>query len=61
MTPEQIEDLLIEWSIYNPQQQKVIEVEYQKRFGAKKDEDHWLDFLKEKLEIEDYWKKTGLL
>jgi hypothetical protein len=32
-----------------------------KRFGAKKDEDHWLDFLKEKLEIEDYWKKTGLL
>ena len=61
MTPAQIEDLLIEWSIYNPQQQLVIELEYREKFGAKSNEEHWLNFLKEKLEIDEYWKKTGLI
>jgi hypothetical protein len=60
MTPEQIKDLLIEWSIYSPQQQLAITLEYKEIFGEIMDEKHWLNFLKEKLEIEAYWKKIGL-
>jgi len=61
MTPEQIQDLLIEWSIYSPQQQLAIKLEYEKEFGSQQDEKHWLNFLRTKLEIEDYWKKNGLI
>jgi len=61
MTPEQIEDLLIEWSIYSKSQQKKIINEYHKTYGHELDESHWLEYLKEVLEIEDYWKKVGLL
>jgi hypothetical protein len=61
MTPEQIKDLLIEWGIYDSHQQRVIELEYEEKFGSAKGEKHWLNFLKEKLEIEDYWKKSGLI
>ena len=60
MTPEQIEDLLVEWSIYSPQQQKLIRKEYEEQFGANHNREHWLIFLKERLNIENYWKKTGL-
>lgn len=61
MTPEQINDLLIEWSIYSKDQQQLIRDEYTSVFGHNNDnETEWLNFLKEKLEIEEYWKKTGL-
>ncbi len=60
MTPKQKKDLLIEWSIYNRQQQQLIEEEYLEKFGSDKDEEHWLNFLKDKLEIENYWEKSGL-
>jgi hypothetical protein len=60
MTPEQIEDLLIEWSIYSKTQQTEIIREYQMKFGNEQGESHWLNYLKDVLEIEDYWKKVGL-
>jgi hypothetical protein len=60
MTPEQKEDLLIEWSIYNNRQQLEIINEYNKLYGHKQSEEHWLEFLKTKLEITQYWEKTGL-
>lgn len=61
MNQKQKNDLLVEWSIYTPQQQAEIISEYHDKFGKIHEESHWLEFLKEKLEIEDYWKKTGLL
>ena len=61
MTPEQVEDLLIEWSIYSKTQQEKIINEYQKTYGNELGELHWLEYLKEALEIEDYWKKVGLI
>ena len=61
MNQLQKNDLFVEWSIYTPQQQAVIINEYQEKYGEILDEEHWLDYLKKKLEIEDYWKKTGLL
>ena len=61
MTPEQKKDLLIEWSLYTPQQQSLIRQEFTNNSGDMNDEDRWLEFLKKKLEIEDYWKKIGLL
>jgi len=60
MTPEQKKDLLIEWSIYDQHQQKTIQLEYHEKYGDKKNEMHWLNFLKIKLEIEPYWEKSGL-
>jgi hypothetical protein len=60
MTPEQKKDLLIEWSIYNQSQQKIIENEYHEKYGSQEDENHWLNFLKNKLEMESYWRKAGL-
>jgi len=61
MTPNQIEDLLVEWSIYSPQQQKAIRLQYESIYGLKTERDHWLNFLKERLNIENYWKKAGLI
>ncbi len=61
MTPEQVEDLLIEWSIYSKTQQEKIIKEYQKTYGNELGESHWLEYLKDVLEIEDYWKKVGLI
>jgi len=60
MTPEQIEDLLVEWSIYSPQQQKAIRQEYVREYGINTDKEHWFRYLKERLNIENYWRKTGL-
>jgi len=60
MTPAQKEDLLIEWSIYNDRQQAEIISEYLQKYGSPSDEDHWLEFLKAKLEISQYWEITGL-
>lgn len=60
MTPEQKEDLLIEWSIYNDRQQSEIINEYTDKFGSSRSEEHWLEFLKTRLEIAQYWEKTGL-
>ena len=60
MTPTQKKDLLIEWSIYDQHQQKIIEQEYHDKHGHENDKDHWFNFLKNKLEMESYWEKSGL-
>ena len=60
MTKAQQEDLFIEWDLYEPHSQKVIIDEY--RYANKGDycKNSFFDFLKEKLQIEGYWKKIGL-
>ena len=61
MTPNQEKDLLIEWSLYSPQQQDVILSEFREKFPDSSSQAELLEFLKEKLEIEGYWQKIGLV
>ncbi len=61
MTEEQIEDLLIEWNLYEPKKQEVIIAEYRKLKNSGYCKGDFFNFLKDKLEIEGYWKKVGLL
>ncbi len=60
VTPNQEQDLLIEWSLYSPQQQEVILKEFHDKFPGSHAQSDLLEFLKEKLEIEGYWEKVGL-
>ena len=60
VTPNQEQDLLIEWSLYSPQQQEVILTEFRSKFPGAHSQTDLLEFLKEKLEIEGYWEKVGL-
>jgi hypothetical protein len=61
VTPNQEQDLLIEWSLYSPQQQEVILTEFRRKFPSDHTQTDLLDFLKLKLEIEGYWEKVGLV
>lgn len=61
MTPNQKQDLLVEWSLYTPQQQDVILAEFRCKFPSPHSKNDLLEFLKEKLEIEGYWEKVGLV
>jgi hypothetical protein len=60
MNEAQQEDLFIEWSLYEELDRKAIINEYQHLRKSGNLEDSFLDFLKEKLEIEGYWEKVGL-
>ena len=60
MNKAQQEDLFIEWGLYEDLTRKAMINEYQQLRKSKSFEDSFLDFLKEKLEIEGYWKKVGL-
>ncbi|MBU1568812.1 MAG: hypothetical protein KJ630_24700 [Proteobacteria bacterium] len=60
MTEEQRDDLITELTIYSPIQIRKIISEYQ-QLPIKMDCEYpFYEFLKEKLEIEGYWKKVGL-
>lgn len=60
MTEDQQKDLLIEWELYGPAEQQAIIDEYLLVCGGVCSKQRFLDFLKDKLEIEGYWKKVGL-
>ena len=61
MNKAQQEDLFIEWSLYDDLIRKEMINEYQELRKSLNCEDSFLDFLKEKLEIEGHWKKIGLV
>ncbi len=61
MNEAQQEDLFIEWSLYEDLARKEMVNEYQELRKLRNREDSFLDFLKEKLEIEGYWKMVGLV
>ncbi len=61
MTEAQREDLLIEWSLYEDRARKEMVNEYKELRRSGTCEDSFFDFLKEKLEIEGYWKGVGLI
>jgi hypothetical protein len=60
MTKEQREDLYIEWSLYEPRRQMKNIAECFVNDGAYCQE-NWLTYLRDKLEIEGYWKAVGLM
>ncbi len=60
MNEAQQEDLFIEWGLYEDLTRKAMINEYQQLRKLPNGEDSFLDFLKDKLEIEGYWKKVGL-
>jgi hypothetical protein len=60
MNQAQQEDLFIEWSLYEDLTRKAMVNEYQKLRKLRNREDSFLDFLKEKLEIQGYWEMVGL-
>ncbi len=60
MTKEQIEDLFIEWDLYEPKKQEAIVAEYRALKNGEYCKASLLEFLKDKLEIEGYWVKVGL-
>ncbi len=60
MTETQQEDLFIEWGLYEPLEQKKMIDEYHRISAGNCSRDSFLGFLKDKLEIEGYWKQVGL-
>ena len=60
MTKAQQEDLFIEWALYGPQEQKKMIDEYLGISAGNCSRDRFLNFLKDKLKIDGYWKKVGL-
>jgi len=60
MTKTQEKDLFIEWALYGPQMQKKMIDEYISISAGTCSRYRFLSFLKDKLQIEGYWKKVGL-
>jgi len=61
LTPNQQEDLFIEWGLYGPQQQEAIVAEYREKHRGNYSKTTFYEFLAEKLEIKGYWAKIGLI
>lgn len=60
LTKAQREDLLIEWNIYSASQQQPILEEFHRQYKEDYTQNDFLEFLREKLEIDGYWKKAGI-
>jgi len=61
MTNAQKKDLFTEWALYGPQAQKKMIDEYIISISAETcSKDNFLNFLRNKLQIDGYWKKVGL-
>ena len=60
MTRAQEKDLFIEWGPYEPQEQKKMIEEYLSISNENCSRERFLNFLKDKLQIDGYWKKVGL-
>lgn len=61
MTDKLQEDLFIEWELYKDLTHKAIVNEYHEFRKTENCNVNFLDFHKEKLGIEGYWKKIGLV
>ncbi len=60
MTEEQRDDLITELTLYSPAQIRKFLSEYQQIPRPNDCNFPFYEFLKERLEIEGYWKKIGL-
>jgi len=60
LTAAQKKDLLIEWNLYSDSQKAPILLEFQKSCKDKCGQDDFLEFLRDKLQMDGYWKKIGI-
>ncbi len=60
MTQNQQKDLFIEWDLYQPSQQEAMIDEFRNLFRGNYTKSEFFEFLKNKLQIEGYWRKVGL-
>ncbi len=60
MTTAQKTDLLIEWDLYSDSQRAPILKEFHKQFGDNPSQTDFLNFLRNKLQIDGYWEKIGM-
>ena len=60
MTRAQKEDLLIEWNLYDTYQQKTILSDFHKNHNEDYTNNDFLQFLRRKLDMDGYWKKSGI-
>jgi len=60
MTRAQKEDLLIEWNLYDTYQQKTILSDFHKHHNEDYTNNDFLQFLRRKLDMDGYWKKSGI-
>ncbi|MFV0437882.1 MAG: hypothetical protein ACK5PS_10915 [Desulfopila sp.] len=60
MTPEQRNDLAIEWRLTSNRLKEIITKEYHDRYGEITSREHWEQYLVEALNLETIWKSTNL-
>ncbi len=60
MSKAQKEDLMIEWGICGPEKQKALFEEFKASGGDTFSIEDFHNFLKDRLELEGYWKKIFL-
>jgi hypothetical protein len=61
MTQAQKDDLLIEWNLYSKGQQAPILNEFKVTCNDRCSQEDFLNYLRNKLQIDGYWKKIGML
>jgi len=61
MTPEQRDDLAIEWRLTSKRIREIIKEEYIRKYGNDNSEEHWEEYLVKALNIEKLWKSAGLI
>jgi hypothetical protein len=61
MTKAQKADLLIEWDLYSKGQQAPILNEFKLTCKDHCSQEDLLNFLRDKLQIDGYWKKIGII
>ncbi len=60
MTKIQEKDLFTEWALYGPQEQKKMIDEYLSISTGACSRDRFLNFLKDKIQIDKHWPKISL-
>lgn len=60
MTPEQRNDLCIEWEYTNAATRQQIMEEYRNKQAKSRQWDDWEEFMIERLKLKSFWKSVGL-
>jgi hypothetical protein len=60
MTPAQIEDLFIEWNVYDDKAKREMLKEFSEIGTSDYSMENFYEFLSDRLEIKGYWKEVGL-
>ena len=60
MTRTQEKDLFTEWARYGPEEQKKMIDEYINISAGACSRDRFLNFIKDRIQIDRHWQKTGL-